>query len=113
VEDFKCVVWSDETKINCLQLDGMKWAWKKQGEGLLDWLVEGTLKFGGENLMMWGCMIWKGVGYTTKIQGKMDVQLYVVILEDELAKSLEWWRVVEEEVIFQQDNDPKHTSKIA
>jgi len=35
------------------------------------------------------------------------------ILEDELAKSLEWWGVEEEEVIFQQDNDPKHTSKLA
>jgi len=43
----------------------------------------------------------------------MDAQLYVEILEDELAKSLEWWRVEEEEVIFQQDNDPKHTSKLA
>ena len=71
-EDFKCVVWSDETKINQLQSDGMKWAWKKQGEGLTDRLVEGILKFGGENLMMWGCMIWKGIGYAIKIEGKMD-----------------------------------------
>ena len=52
VEDFKHVVWSDETKINQLQSDGMKWAWKNQGEELSDWLVEGTLKFGGGNLMM-------------------------------------------------------------
>jgi len=72
VEDFKHVVWSDETKINQLQSDGMKWAWKKQGEGLSDRLVEGTLKFGGENLMMWGCMTWKGIGYAIKIEGKMD-----------------------------------------
>ena len=43
----------------------------------------------------------------------MDVQLYVDILEDELAKSLEWWRVEKEEVIFQQDNNLKHTSKLA
>ena len=91
----------------------MKWAWKKQEEGLSDRLVEGTLKFGGRNLMMWGCMTWKGIGYATKIEGKMDAQLYVEILEDELAKSLEWWGVEEEEVIFQQDNNPKDTSKLA
>ncbi|KIK29003.1 hypothetical protein PISMIDRAFT_81649, partial [Pisolithus microcarpus 441] len=27
------VIWSDETKINCLGSDGCKWAWKKAGEG--------------------------------------------------------------------------------
>jgi len=63
--------------------------------------------------MMWGCMIWKGIGYATKNEGKMDAQLYVEISEDELAKSLEWWGVKEEEVIFQQDNDLKHTNKLA
>jgi len=86
----------------------MKWAWKKQRERLSDQLVEGTLKFGGGNLMM----TWKGIGYAIKIKGKMDAQLYVNILEDELAKSLEWWGVEEEEDIFQQDNDLKHTSKL-
>ena len=28
-EDWKKVIWSDETKINCLGLDGYKWVWKK------------------------------------------------------------------------------------
>ena len=45
VEDWKKVVWSDETKINCLGSDGRKWVWKKDVEGLSDRLVEGTLKF--------------------------------------------------------------------
>ena len=58
-------------------------------------------------------MTWKGIGYATKIEVKMDAQLYVDILEDELTKSLEWWGVEEEEVIFQQDNNPKHTNKLA
>src|SRR3954467_3246828 len=47
VEDWKRVVWSDETKINRLGSDGKKWAWKKVVEGLSDRLVSGTLKFGG------------------------------------------------------------------
>ena len=34
VEDWKRVVWSDETKINCLGSDGHKWVWKRLGEGL-------------------------------------------------------------------------------
>ena len=39
IEDWKKVIWFDETKINCLGSDGCKWVWKKQDEGLSDRLV--------------------------------------------------------------------------
>ena len=87
--------------------------WKKPGEGLSDRLVEGTLKFGGGSLMMRGCMGWKGVGYSCKIDGKMDADLYVSILDDELEQSMEYLGKTAEDMVFQQDNDPKHTSKKA
>ena len=80
MEDWKKVIWSDETKINHLGSDRHKWAWKRAGEGLNDRLVEGTLKFGG-SLMMWGCMTWEGVGFTSKIDGRMDGDLYLQTLE--------------------------------
>src|SRR3979490_3417240 len=60
VEDWKCVVWSDETKINHLGSDGRRWVDKKAREPLNDRLVEGTLKFGGDSMMVWGCMLWEG-----------------------------------------------------
>jgi hypothetical protein len=53
LEDWKKVVWSDETKINRVGSDGKKWVWKSQGEKLNDRLVEGTVKFGGGSLMLW------------------------------------------------------------
>ena len=84
VEDWKKAVWSDETKINHLGSVGRKWVWKKDGEGLSDRLVGGTLEFGGGCLMVWGCMLWDGVGYACKIDGKMDADLYVSILDDDL-----------------------------
>src|SRR5258708_3553467 len=108
VEDWKRVIWSDETKINRLGSDGRKWVWKKK-EGLSDRLGEGTLKFGGGHVMLWGCFGWDGVGDACK----MDANLYVSILEDELQNSLQYWGKTPEEVVFQQDNDPKHTSKKA
>ena len=55
----------------------------------------------------------KGCGYATKINGKMDAELYVSILEDELMQSLAFWKKKVKDVVFQQDNDPKHTSKKA
>ena len=76
LEDWKCVIWSDETKINCLGSHGKKWDWKKTREGLSDRLVQGTVKFGGGCLMMWGCMSWDGVGYSCKIDGRIDAELY-------------------------------------
>ena len=88
VEDWKRVVWSDETKINRLGSDGRKWAWKRAGEGLSDRLVQGTVKFGGGSVMVWGCMMWEGPGIACKIDGRMDGDLYVTILEDELKPAL-------------------------
>ena len=61
INDWKKVVWSGETKINRLGSDGRKWVWKKAGEPLNSRQVEGTVKFGGGNLMMWGCMFWEGI----------------------------------------------------
>ena len=77
IEDWKKVVWSDKTKINCLGLDGCKWVWKKAGEGsVIHRLVAGTVKFEGGSLMMWVCMTWQGVGFAIKIDGRMDGDLY-------------------------------------
>ena len=113
IADWMRVVWSDEVKINRLGSDGRKWVWKSAGEGLSDCLVEGTLKFGGGSMMMWGCMTWEGPGYACKIDGKMDADLYCQILEDELQGTLDYYDKSPHDVIFQQDNDPKHTSKKA
>ena len=43
----------------------------------------------------------------------MNAEQYCEILEDGLAESFEKLEMEEEERIFQQDNDPKHTSKRA
>ena len=109
VEDWKRVIWSDESKINRFGSDGRKWAWKKPGESLSDRLVEGKLKFGGGSLMMWGCFCWHGVGYACKIDGKMDKELYCKNLEDDLQKSIEYYGLDRDNIIFQQENDSKHT----
>ena len=57
---------------------------EKKRVTLNDRLVEGTLKLRGGSLMMWGCMGWEGIGYVTKINGRIDAKLYVGILEDKL-----------------------------
>lgn len=113
VEDWKRVIWSDETKINRFGSDGREWVWKPKGKGLIQREVQGTVKYGGGNIMVWGCMGWNGVGQLAEVEGRMDAEQYVSILEDHMLPSLEESGIPEEKVIFQQDNDPKHTSKKA
>ena len=113
VEDWKRVVWSDETKIILIGSGGQEWVWKAQGSALTEQHVKGTVKFGGGSLMMWGCMTAQGIGYACRINGHMDAQLYMHILDDEFLRTLEYYRLDVDKIIFQQDNDPKHTSHIA
>jgi len=49
----------------------------------------------------------------TKIEGSIDAELYTKILDDEFLQILEYFGYSKNEVVFQQDNDPKHTSILA
>ena len=61
--------------------------------------------------MVWGCMLWEGVGYACKIDGRMDGDLYLKILEEDLQASIRYYDKSSADIIFQQDNDPKHACK--
>jgi transposase len=101
VEDWKRVLWSDETKINRIGSDGRVYTWKQRGEPLSDRTTSPTVKHGGgNNLMVWGCMGWNGVGKLIEVQGTMDAQQYCDILDDGVVKSFEKLEVLEEERIF-------------
>jgi transposase len=101
VEDWKRVIWSDETKINRMGSDGQEYVWKRAGEPLGEKEVKGTLKFGGGNLMVWGCMGWNGVGIMCEVEGRMNAEQYVSILQECLLRSMEESGINEEDIIFQ------------
>ena len=52
--------------------------WKRAGEGLSDRLVEGTVKFGGGSVMLWGCMLWDVPGYACRIYGRMCYEFILI-----------------------------------
>jgi hypothetical protein len=112
LEDWKRVLWSYETKINRIGSDGKVYVWKQRGESISDRTTLPTVKHGGgNNLMIWGCMGWNGVGMLIEVEGKMNADQYCQILSDGVVESFE--KLEEDERYFQQDNDPKHTSRKA
>lgn len=112
VEDWSKVIWSDESKFNIFSSDGKEYCWKRVGEPLNDFHVKPTVKFGGGNIMVWGCFTSHGVGNLCKIDGRMDGELYRQILTEDLLETISDYDLNREEVIFQHDNDPKHTAKV-
>ena len=59
--------------------------------------------------MVWGCMSASGIGHLAEVESKMNAQKYVHILSNHLIQSAEELGIGDD-LIFQSDNDPKHTS---
>ncbi|CAG8737237.1 14943_t:CDS:2, partial [Acaulospora colombiana] len=113
VEDWSRVIFSDETKINRMGSDGRVWGWKRPGSQLEDRNVVGTVKFGGGSVMLWGCMTISGPGHMAQVDGRMDAKQYTDILSQNLLQSAKATGFQGTDFTFQQDNDPKHTSRLA
>ena len=63
--------------------------------------------------MVWGVITPNGVGRLHRVDGTMDALQYTKILKQSLLGTLKDHKLKKKDVIFQQDNDPKHTSKTA
>ncbi|EIE83290.1 hypothetical protein RO3G_07995 [Rhizopus delemar RA 99-880] len=81
-DDWRKVIFSDESKINVWGSDGVEFYWSLPGSPLQPHHVISTVKHGGESVMVWACMTSHGVGFCLLFH------------------------------IWQNNNDPKHTAKI-
>lgn len=61
--------------------------------------------------MIWGCIFEGGPRYVIRIDGKMDIVLFVSILDNEQEQSRCYYSKNLEDAPFYQDNDPKYKSK--
>ncbi|KAG1324471.1 hypothetical protein G6F63_012574 [Rhizopus arrhizus] len=110
IDDWKKVIFSDETKVNRIGSDGLQWTWTN-GDKLKVFQVQHIIKHGGGSLILWGCLTWYGVGYLSNIKGSVNSDFYIGILEDELMKTIDWYDLQNEDIVFQQDNASTHTAK--
>ena len=62
-EDWKNVIWSDESKFNLLNSDGKEYFWTNRPDEVTEEGISPTLKFGGGGIMIWSCLTWQGVKF--------------------------------------------------
>lgn len=110
LENFwKSVIFSDESQV-CVGQDQRIYIWRKPEEGWRPDLVT-RREQAPVKVMVWGCVSFNGVGTLAKVDGNINAQKYIGVLEDNL------WPVIvrhfpQNNYIFQHDNAPVHTARI-
>jgi len=110
-KNWRNILWSDESKVNMCGSDGKHYVRRPALMEFHTKYTKKSLKHGGGNIKVWGCFSWYGIGPLFWIKENMDAIRYVEILENVMHPyavmnmPLVW--------LYQQDNDPKHTSKLA
>ena len=112
-EDWRAVIFSDESKFKLFGSDGRQYCWRMPGQAFDEKFTKKVVKHGGGSVMVWGCLTSNGSGRIVRIEGNMDAELYVQILDDDFLGTLGDLGIKKKNIYFQQDNDPKHTSKRA
>ena len=92
-------------KNNLFGSDGFKHVWLRPGEEYKDKCVMPTVKHGGGNGMVWGCMGAAGVGELHFINFNMFCE---ILQQSMIPSSLQ---KLGRRAVFQYDNDFKHTKK--
>ncbi|CAD6193756.1 unnamed protein product [Caenorhabditis auriculariae] len=89
-QDWNQILWSDESKFLLFGSDGIQW-------------VRRPIGF----CMVWGAFSGSGIGPLHRVNGIMDKHVYKDILQNQMLPHL---RAMGRGSVYQQDNDPKHTS---
>ncbi|XP_011270907.1 hypothetical protein CAOG_09190 [Capsaspora owczarzaki ATCC 30864] len=113
-----CDVTTDTIR-NGLRREGLFCAAKEQqlclfvacvGAPLDDRSVQGTVKFGGGHINVWGAISRYGISFFSELGDRMNGDVYLSVLNEELKDSLAAWGN-DPNLIFMQDNAPCHKRK--
>jgi len=109
-EQWSKVLWTDESKFELFGSKRRVYVRRRAGERMKDECVQPSVKHGGGSCMVWGCFAGASSGHLVEVKGTMKKEQYHSILQRHAIPS--GIRMVGRNFILQQDNDPKHTSKL-
>ena len=109
LDQWKSILWSDESKF-CIRNHGSRNVYRPNGQRFNPKYTQKTVKH-DKSIMVWGCFSYNGIGKLYRIHRIMDSAVYHMILRSQMFPSARDL-FGESPWIFQQDNDPKHTSRL-
>ena len=110
IRPVESVIWSDESKFEIIGSNRRNVVRRNVGERMISACVVPTMKHGGGGGMVWGCLASDTVSDLFRIQGTLNQHGYHSILQKYAIPS--GLLFVGLSFVFQQDNDPKHTSRL-
>ena len=75
------IIWSDESRFKIFGNDGPIRVWRRAGERYNIENIAPSVKHGGGGIMVWGCFSGKGMGPLVRVDGRMNHQDYIRILD--------------------------------
>ena len=112
IEFWENILWTDESKFELWSNKRTQRCWRKDGEAFKAAHITTTVKHGGASVLVWGSFSANGVGDLVFIDDIFTGPAYVELLFEYLDSSVSKSRL-NRRYVFQQDNDPKHTSSVA
>ncbi len=110
VSKWKSVPWSDECKFDILVGNHGRRVLRAKEEGDLPACHQCSVKKPA-SLMVWGCISAYGMGSLHVLEGTMNAEMYIKVLEQHMLPSR--WRLFQgRPCVFQQDNAKPHTAAI-
>lgn len=112
-EQWKQVIFSDESKISIFGSDGIRYVRRRPGEENLPACTVPTMKH-PVSVMLWGCMSSTGVGRLKILEGHVTAKKYIdEVLQGRLLRSAaDLFGEGNRDFIFQHDGAPCHMARV-
>ena len=110
LEQWRRVLWTDESCFSIWQSDGRVWVWQLPGERYFIDCIVPSVKFGGGGIIVRGCFSGAGLGYLVPVKKTLNASAYQQILDNFMLSTL-LKQFGDGPFLFQHDCPPVHKAR--
>ena len=108
-DQWNCVYFSDESKINLFGSDRRRYVRHSATERYSPKYIRSSVKFGGGSVLVFGMISTTGPGPLVRLHGRINASVYKELLKQNVLSTSKTF--VNQPAVFMQDNAPFHTAK--